>query len=291
MHCNWRIEHNNPLLSHTLLFILLALGMERCSCAVIAHRGYSARFPENTLEALEAAVPHAQGIEFDIHCTKDNYLILHHDDTWDRMTLNGSGLIAESNWIGYGEQLKTRRKKDDPKPEPPVTLLETVLVFLEELSARLSEPGNEANSHGSKQPFIVIIDVKEDQPIAVLGLLAEQLRRHPTLLSSSSIKLHVGVWTEQFWQEAVRVLPAECSRTWINEGPEIGHCGKDVDSYDIELNALSLRQIRTLRQQSAPSAQIFVWTCNTAQQVQVAKALGVDGILSDDPVQAASDWL
>ncbi|QYJ15139.1 Glycerophosphodiester phosphodiesterase [Rubrobacter xylanophilus DSM 9941] len=58
-----------------------------------AHRGASARAPENTLEAfrlgLEAG---AGGLEMDLHMTRDGEIVVIHDDTVDRTT-DGSGVV------------------------------------------------------------------------------------------------------------------------------------------------------------------------------------------------------
>ncbi len=58
---------------------------------VIAHRGYSALFPENTLAAFHAAVgAHADMIELDVHLTRDGALLVTHDFNLGR-TSNGQG--------------------------------------------------------------------------------------------------------------------------------------------------------------------------------------------------------
>src|SRR5580765_1655851 len=47
---------------------------------IIGHRGAGGLGKENSLEAIAAAIKAGvDGIEFDIHCTKDNQLVLHHD--------------------------------------------------------------------------------------------------------------------------------------------------------------------------------------------------------------------
>lgn len=62
---------------------------------IIAHRGYSKLFPENTMLAFkEAAKFDITGIELDVQLTKDGHVIICHDETIDR-TSNGSGLIKD----------------------------------------------------------------------------------------------------------------------------------------------------------------------------------------------------
>jgi glycerophosphoryl diester phosphodiesterase len=59
----------------------------------IAHRGLSARFPENTLAAFKGAVDAgAHMIELDVNLTRDRQLVVIHDDTVDRTT-NGRGAV------------------------------------------------------------------------------------------------------------------------------------------------------------------------------------------------------
>ena len=52
---------------------------------VIAHRGYSAKFPEMSREAYQNAIPVSDGFECDLHLSSDLKLFLIHDDTLDRL--------------------------------------------------------------------------------------------------------------------------------------------------------------------------------------------------------------
>ena len=62
---------------------------------VIAHRGDSGRYPENTLAAFHAAVElDVDEIELDVCMTADGELVVMHDETVDRTT-NGEGEINE----------------------------------------------------------------------------------------------------------------------------------------------------------------------------------------------------
>ncbi|MCF2640284.1 glycerophosphodiester phosphodiesterase [Fusobacterium varium] len=60
-----------------------------------AHRGFSGKYPENTLLAFEKAVEaQADGIELDVQLTKDGEIVIIHDETIDRTT-NGKGLVVD----------------------------------------------------------------------------------------------------------------------------------------------------------------------------------------------------
>lgn len=63
-----------------------------------AHRGLSLKYPENTITAFREAMSlkGLTGIELDIGITKDNYMVVCHDDTVDRTTY-GKGLVKSFN--------------------------------------------------------------------------------------------------------------------------------------------------------------------------------------------------
>ncbi|GAB2758146.1 glycerophosphodiester phosphodiesterase [Sinomonas soli] len=62
---------------------------------VYAHRGASARFAEHTRAAyLQALADGADGVECDVHLTRDQHLVLLHDANLDR-TSSGTGPVAE----------------------------------------------------------------------------------------------------------------------------------------------------------------------------------------------------
>ena len=62
---------------------------------VFAHRGYSGRFPENTMLSFrEAAKTGCDGIELDVQLTKDGQLVVIHDERIDRTT-DGTGFVRD----------------------------------------------------------------------------------------------------------------------------------------------------------------------------------------------------
>ncbi len=69
--------------------------LEDSRVMLIAHRGFSTDFPENTRAAFEPALEsNIDMLEIDIHRTKDNYLVVIHDDTINR-TSNGKGKVKD----------------------------------------------------------------------------------------------------------------------------------------------------------------------------------------------------
>jgi glycerophosphoryl diester phosphodiesterase len=61
---------------------------------VVGHRGNAAHAPENTLESFaQALAAGAEALELDVHVTRDDVPVVHHDPTLDRTT-SGAGAVA-----------------------------------------------------------------------------------------------------------------------------------------------------------------------------------------------------
>lgn len=62
---------------------------------VYAHRGYSGRYPENTMLSFQkAAETGCDGIELDVQLTRDGTVVVIHDEAVDRTT-DGTGLVKD----------------------------------------------------------------------------------------------------------------------------------------------------------------------------------------------------
>lgn len=65
---------------------------------VVAHRGYSGKFPENTLLAFAKAIEYgAKALEIDLRISGDGVVVVHHDRFLDRTT-TGTGDISTVSW-------------------------------------------------------------------------------------------------------------------------------------------------------------------------------------------------
>lgn len=97
--------------------------------ALIAHRGFAARFPENTLEAVRGAVAlGVDGVEVDVRQCATGESVVIHDTTVERVT-DGEGRVAERplstlrdlEVLDSDETIPTLREVFDVAP-PDVTL-------------------------------------------------------------------------------------------------------------------------------------------------------------------------
>ena len=63
---------------------------------IFAHRGYSGKYPENTMLSFRKAIEEGgtDSIELDIQLSKDGKMVIIHDETLDRTT-NGHGFVKD----------------------------------------------------------------------------------------------------------------------------------------------------------------------------------------------------
>lgn len=116
---------------------------------IIGHRGTKAYIAENTLESvIKAAALGALWVEFDVKLSKDNHLIIMHDDDVDRTT-NGQGQVADLS-LAELKQLNANFMSDTPIMRIP-TLGELAKILFEyKLGANIElKPNpNEAQATG-----------------------------------------------------------------------------------------------------------------------------------------------
>jgi len=93
---------------------------------ILAHRGYAAEYPENTMLAFkEAEKAGADGLELDVQMTRDGELVVIHDEKVDRTT-DGTGLVMEYNFEDL-RKLDARFKfKELPRKEQIPSLSEVL---------------------------------------------------------------------------------------------------------------------------------------------------------------------
>ena len=94
-----------------------------------AHRGASSDYPENTLLAFEEGIKcGASGIELDVQKTKDNKIVVIHDEEVER-TFKGKGLVKDFT-LRELKELQTRRALFEGVQGTGIPTLEEVLNLI-----------------------------------------------------------------------------------------------------------------------------------------------------------------
>ncbi|MBU5437472.1 glycerophosphodiester phosphodiesterase [Tissierella sp. MSJ-40] len=107
------------------------------SIIIYGHRGAARYYPENTMISYEKAIEMgADGIEIDVHKSKDGHLIVCHDEKVDRTT-NGSGYIKDLS-LQELKNLDAGSWFSDKFKGERIPVLEEVLQFVKEKNVLLN---------------------------------------------------------------------------------------------------------------------------------------------------------
>jgi glycerophosphoryl diester phosphodiesterase len=244
--------------------------------ANFAHRGASARAPENTLEAFRTAVEAgAGGLELDVHMTRDGEIVVIHDATVDRTT-DGSGAGAQMALDELRSLDAGYRFSPDGGRTHPYRGRGLRVPTLAEVYEWLPES-------------YVNIDIKEAQPgveEAVLRVIRGAGAEERSLVVSDD--------------HAVVRRFRRVSGGWISTGAsrlEIGAfyvlCRLRLEwlvrpAYDalqvpVEHEGITLVTPRFLEAAHARGVRVDVWTINDPGEMRRLLDLGVDVIMTDIP--------
>ena len=123
-----------------------------------AHRGASAYYPENTVMAFkEALKAGATGIELDVHKTKDNKLVVIHDEDIER-TFLGKGLVKYYT-LEELKEFKCRNNNFRENKECIIPKLEEVLnlVQYENITLNIEVKTDKIQYEGIEEDVIKLI--------------------------------------------------------------------------------------------------------------------------------------
>ncbi len=90
------------------------------------HRGFSGKYPENTRLAFQKAIetPGCDGIEMDVHLTRDGELVIIHDEALDRTCVNMTGLVKDYTLDELRKADLSFKYKGQVEPQQIMTLRE-----------------------------------------------------------------------------------------------------------------------------------------------------------------------
>ncbi|MEB2630849.1 glycerophosphodiester phosphodiesterase [Peribacillus frigoritolerans] len=229
----------------------------------IGHRGASGYCPENTMASYKKAIElGADFLEVDIHLSKDDVLVVHHDPTLDRTT-NGKGNLrdytaAELKELDAGSWYHSRYKNER------IPLLREVLENF----------GSEVG---------ILIELKH--PSAYPGIeekLAEELGEFQEC-STSKNKIMVHSFDMESMKRFHQLMPD------IQVGVLIKRRINDQKLREIAEFASFLNPKQTILSTKLQmriqkhGMKVFTWTVNNKKQIHMFKMMQVDGIISDFP--------
>ncbi|MGI9254653.1 MAG: glycerophosphodiester phosphodiesterase [Thermomicrobiales bacterium] len=214
---------------------------------IYGHRGSSARLPENTIAALRGAIEDgADGVEFDIHASRDGVPVLIHDRELERTT-NGHGQVD-------AQSLADLRNLDAGNGEAIPTFDEALAVIAGSLKLDV-----ELKQAGAEVATLAALRGYPDAEWLISSFEWDILR------SVRAIDPDAALWplTEGFDDDLLAVAD------------ELGSPGVALWFPFFNEDTAPVLRERGLK--------VAVWTVNDADIARRMRDLGADVLISDDP--------
>ena len=260
---------------------------------VVAHRGATAEAPEHTLAAYRrAAEIGADAVECDVRMTRDGVLVCVHDRQIST-TSNGRGVVSalhldELEQFHFGARKRGVRSRwggdeitavsDEPDVESGLVLtLDRLLEYITATpgTVRLAIETKHPTRHARKVEEVLVEClerfglIREGTPVEWAGKPAVRMMSFSQLAVRRMADLAPGVPTVQLIGKRLRPLRRELltgSATAI--GPGISLLRSDPDF---------------VAAAHAAGKEVHVWTVNRPSDMDLARNLGADVIITDHP--------
>jgi len=236
---------------------------------VIAHRGYSGKFPENTMLAFKKAYKAgADEIELDVQLTKDKVLVIIHDEYIDRVA-DGTGFVRDYTYAEL-KKFNINKKFGDKHGFNPIPSLEEYLDWVR------------------NKPITTNIELKsgnyyyEDLEEKVVDMIRAYGLENKVMFSSFN---HVSLIR---CKELIPEIP--CGVLTMDEG--LGNAGYYASKYHFECYHPDFRGLteETVQNCKTHGIKLNVWTVNKEEGLMKLYQWGCDGVITNYP-KLCKNWL
>lgn len=251
-------------------------------CLVVAHRGASATAPENTLIAFEtAAAAGADAVELDVHLTRDEGVVVLHDERLERTT-QLSGPVAARNAAdvrdadaGWGFT--------DPGGGHPFRERGVGVPTLEDALECCAALGLAVNVEIKNIPGREGYDPSCTLARRVAALVAERREDDGVFLSSFNLlDLHaareVAPGVAAAWLTVAAMAPRVALDAVVEQG---------LDGLHAEAAALPGETAAVVAELAEEAGKwLMAWTVDDPEAIRALAAAGVDAVCTNDPALA-----
>lgn len=221
---------------------------------ILAHRGFSAKFPENTLKAFQKGFEcGADGLELDLRMTADKKIVVIHDEDLERL---------------FGDRIKVceltlselKKYQQDGEPIPTFEEVLSIIPGGKLLNAEFKE-------HEVADDAIDLIgrySLLEDTIISSFHhyLIAKLIKKYPHI----KFGFLIG--------EELRENPIELVRSLLEHKPYSMHLPHQLADYP--------KYFKTICHMiKKENVKIFIWTLDDLQKYESIKDM-IDGVITND---------
>lgn len=245
------------------------MGLHSRGVEIIAHRGFSARAPENTLAAIEGALSAgARAVEWDVHVAACGTAMVFHDTELERTT-TGSGRLDEHTLA-------------------QLSGLDAGSWFSSEFSGERIPTLREAFAAVRGRVDRVYPEIKGYREPADLAQMVTLAREMGMIEATTFISMDYEAL------EGIRAQDPTVGIGYIVEAEErlktaLGHTANDRHSLlDLDFR-IALSHADFLTEAMDRGTPVVVWTVDDPSQAERLRRLGVSGITTNQ-VEALLDW-
>ena len=246
---------------------------------IVAHRGSSYALAEHTLGAYLRAIDEgADALECDVRLTRDGHLVCVHDRTVDR-TSSGHGVVSDFDLddlrgfdFGSWHAPPDRYVEERDSTEAPVLTLDRLLGVVAETGIRLLIETKHPTRYAGlvEQKLVGLLAEHGMQgagsPVTVMSFATVALRRVRLLAA--------GLQTVQLYKR-VPTLRRDGSLPAV----------ADVSGPGIAVVRADPRYVRRVQ---ALGRQVYVWTVDEPEDIDLVLSLGVDAVITNRPTDVLS---
>lgn len=242
---------------------------------MFAHRGGAALRPENTIAAFDHGLSFgADGLEFDVHLSRDGVVVVHHDATLDRTTDHRGPLAAltaaELARVDAGYNFVPRGQSVLPPFRGAgfgIPTLRDVLERYADISIIVELKLNE--------PMLAYRTIDEVRAVNAIGRVS--LGSFGTRVLRAARSYEPRIHTGSSREETRLALYRSWCRWPVSNPP--------FDAYQVPEVAGSTRVVsrRFIEHAHRSGIAVQVWTVDTESDINRLIDWGVDGIISDRP--------
>ena len=226
---------------------------------VTAHRGYSAAYPENTIPAFKGAIQvGADWAELDVQQTADGEVIVMHDSNLKRTT----GLDKEVWQVTWDEikDLDNGSWFDKKYQTVRIPTLEEVLKVCRgkiHLNIEIKPSGHDKDLEEQVAKLLKKYHMRDTCVVSSLKYdsLREIKEADDSIETAYITSVSYGNFTDLEYADGYSVESTLLSKSFVNKAQKAGK-------------------------------QIYVWTVNSEERLEKVVGMGIDNVITDDPVMA-----
>lgn len=226
---------------------------------VTAHRGYSAVYPENTIPAFKGAIQvGADWAELDVQQTADGEVIVMHDSNLKRTT----GLDKEVWQVTWDEikDLDNGSWFDKKYQTVRIPTLEEVLKVCRgkiHLNIEIKPSGHDKDLEEQVAKLLKKYHMRDTCVVSSLKYDSlRKIKQADDFIETAYItSVSYGNFTDLEYADGYSVESTLLSKSFVNKAQKTGK-------------------------------QIYVWTVNSEERLEKVVGMGIDNVITDDPVMA-----